>query len=476
MKAPLFEILSQHEMMLIDSESKRILEECGVRIVHEEGLDLLQRAGCLVSRDTHMVRMPANVVEKALDATPDSFSLYGRDPAFRLDLGGDNVYFGPGGFAVFAEDLETGERRYATRKDCIDHLRLSDALPTCEFNHINVNPSDVPKKNADLYMWADALIYQTKPMMSENFGRKSVEALVEMGKVIRGSQEALMKQPLVCLDVCCLSPLQQDARQVDLLLAGARYGLPMSIESGPIGGGTAPVTLAAVACQANAEVLSAIVIAYAAKPGTPILYGSWGRHLDMRYGLVTMGGPEYALLKTTTAQMGRYYNLPTRGGGVLTDSLISDAQAGYEKMLTTILPAISGLNYISGMGLNETENCFSAAQLVIDDEIVSMVKRVLRGIQVDRDHLAADLIICTGPGGQFLDSDHTYNYFKKELFHPSISNRASYDRWSNSGSRSIREVAAEKAREILSRTPQHTLKPELAEALYSIVRRAQQDD
>jgi trimethylamine--corrinoid protein Co-methyltransferase len=472
MKPRYFETLSPEEVELIDRESSRILEECGVRVLHPGCLDLLEGIGCKVDRATSMVKMPHEVVRKAVETTPSSFPLYGRDTSFRLDLGSEDVYFGPGGFAVFAEDLDTGVRRRATHKDFIDNLRLSDALPTCEFNHVNVNPSDIPPENADLLMWADALIYQTKPIMNENYDLRSVDALVEMGTVIRGTREAFLEKPSVCLDVCIMSPLTHVGRQVDLLLAGARYGLPISINSGPIGGGTAPVTLAAVALQANVELLSAVVITYAEKPGTPILYGSWGRHMDMRNGLVTMGGPEFGLLKLTTAQMGRFYHLPTRGGGVLSDSLISDAQSGYEKMLTSLVPAIGGIHYISGMGLNEAENCFSAAQLVIDDEVVAMIKRVLRGIEVDEAHLAADLIMSVGPGGQFLDAEHTFQNFRKELFDPKISNRTAHDNWAKAGSTSVRERAAEKARSILARTPEHTLEEYKVKELYAIANRS----
>ena len=248
-----------------------------------------------------------------------------------------------------------------------------------------------------------------------------------MASILRGSKEELISKPNICLDVCVVSPLTHDSRQADLLMIGAEYGLPISIESGPIAGASSPVTLASCVALASAEILSAIVITYAVKPGTPILYGSWGRHLDMRFGNVTMGGPEFGLLKICIAQMGRYYKIPTRGGGILTDSLISDSQSGYEKMLTTLIPALGGINYISGMGFNETENIQSLSQLVIDDEIVSMVKRIIRGVEIDTEHLATDLIIDIGPGGNFLKYlDHTNRHYKSEFFYPDISNRMVY--------------------------------------------------
>jgi trimethylamine--corrinoid protein Co-methyltransferase len=408
-------------------------------------------------------------VRKTLEKVPGLFSLYGRNTDFRLDLGEDNVCFGPGGFAVFVEDMNTGERRRAVRKDLVEHLKVSDGLRGCEFNHVNVFPSDIPEKTADLHMWADTFVYQTKPIMNENYNVRSVDALVEMGAVIRGSEKNLIDKPMVCLDVCVLSPLSHVGRQVDLLLAGAKYGLPISINSGPIAGATSPVTLASAVTLANAEILSAIVIAYSAGPIAPVLYGSWSRHMDMRTGNVTMGGPEFALLKICTSQMGKYYGIPTRGGGALSDSLACDAQAGYEKMLTTLIPAISSLNYISGMGLNETENLQSLTQLVIDNEIVMIVKRILKGIKVDTDHLAVDLIISKGPGSHFLDTDHTLTFFREELYSPELSNRAAYEKWSEQGSFPVDKKAAQRARELLQHEPESELDPKTIAKIYKIV-------
>jgi trimethylamine--corrinoid protein Co-methyltransferase len=469
MKPGVFEVLSQKELELIDSETLRILDESGVKVLHKRGLDLLEGIGCRVDRSSGTACIPSSVVRKTLEKVPGLFSLYGRNTDFRLDLGEDNVCFGPGGFAVFVEDMNTGERRRAVRKDLVEHLKVSDGLRGCEFNHVNVFPSDIPEKTADLHMWADTFVYQTKPIMNENYNVRSVDALVEMGAVIRGSEKNLIDKPMVCLDVCVLSPLSHVGRQVDLLLAGAKYGLPISINSGPIAGATSPVTLASAVTLANAEILRAIVIAYSAGPIAPVLYGSWSRHMDMRTGNVTMGGPEFALLKICTSQMGKYYGIPTRGGGALSDSLACDAQAGYEKMLTTLIPAISSLNYISGMGLNETENLQSLTQLVIDNEIVMIVKRILKGIKVDTDHLAVDLIISKGPGSHFLDTDHTLTFFREELYSPELSNRAAYEKWSEQGSFPVDKKAAQRARELLQHEPESELDPKTIAKIYKIV-------
>jgi trimethylamine--corrinoid protein Co-methyltransferase len=477
MRPTVLKVLSEAEISRIDAESRRILTESGVKVRHPNALDLLEEVGCEVDRSASMVRMNDQVISRTVEEAPGCFSLHGRDPSEKILLGEEEVVFGPGGFAVFVEDVDTGERRVANRKDLREHLRLSDFLPGCEFNHVNVFPSDLPDKTADLHIWADSLVYQTKPIMNENYNAHSVDVLVEMAAVAAGSTRAALEHPQVCLDVCVVSPLTHETRQVDLLLSGARYGLPISINAGPIAGGTSPVTLAAVVLQANVELLSALVVTFAgaqnqSKPMPPVLYGSWGRHMDMRYGTVTMGGPEFSLLKVCTAQMGRFYGLPTRGGGALSDSLLSDAQSGYEKMLTTAIPALAGLNYISGMGLNESENLQSLAQLVIDDEIVAMVWRLMRGVLVDDEHLAADLIIQTGPDGNFLDSEHTLRYFREEFFDPEISNRMKYERWQESGSLPVHRRALERATQILTKHhPEKELDEKLAREIYAIVER-----
>jgi trimethylamine--corrinoid protein Co-methyltransferase len=139
-------------------------------------------------------------------------------------------------------------------------------------------------------------------------------------------------------------------------------------------------------------------------------------------------------------------------------------------MLTTVVPALAGLNYISGMGLNESENLQSVAQLVIDDEIVAMVKRLMGGVTVDEEHLAAELIMDTGPDGNFLDSDHTLHFFREELFDPGISNRMKYERWVEDGSLPVHSRAGKAAAKVLNdHHPEREMDEKLVHEIYSIV-------
>jgi trimethylamine--corrinoid protein Co-methyltransferase len=203
--------------------------------------------------------------------------------------------------------------------------------------------------------------------------------------------------------------------------------VPIYMASGPMGGGNAPGTVAGTVALANAEMLAGIVLAKLVDADVPIVYATWARTMDLRSGTVAFGAPEFGMIRTATTQMAQYYHLPSGGGGILCDSKIPDVQMGYEKMATALLPALAGTNIILGMGLISSENMISLEQLVADDEIVSYVGRILRGITVDSDRLAVDLIEKVGPGGSFIQDEHTFRYFKEEFWVPSVTDRTMFN-------------------------------------------------
>jgi trimethylamine--corrinoid protein Co-methyltransferase len=192
-------------------------------------------------------------------------------------------------------------------------------------------------------------------------------------------------------------------------------------------GGTAPCTLASTLIAANAELLNSFVLAKLVNPSVPVVYASWSRILDMKSAGVSHGGPEFGMLRVGTTQMAKFYNLPSGGGGILADSKIIDVQMGMEKLGTAILPALAGTNMILGMGLFAEENTMSLEALMIDHEVAGYVQRVLRGILVNDYTTDISMFKKVGPGGTFIDRQHTLDNFKKEMWIPSITNRGILD-------------------------------------------------
>lgn len=113
------------------------------------------------------------------------------------------------------------------------------------------------------------------------------------------------------------------------------------------------------------------------------------------------------------------------------------------------MPALTGSNVIYGMGMLEMGMTMSYEQLLIDEEIVRMIRRVLQGIAVNADTIALDVIKKVGPAGNYLGEKHTRQYMRQELSTTTLINRKMRENWERSGSKDIAAVAREKAIEIL---------------------------
>ncbi len=303
------EILRREDMEKIHQNSLRILSKCGCRFLAREGLEIMADLGCEVDFETQIAKIPADLVEDSLKKTPGSFNLYNRNGELAMVMEGYNNYFGGGGFPSFFDDYENDTIRYVNKEDSIKHFIVGDYLEHYSFMHANCYPADVPRVTSDRYMFAYGFINQTKHIISDTYGRDSVKDVIEMAVAIRGSFEEVQKHPIFCIDATTLSPLTIDGNQVEHLVEAARNKLPVACHSGVIGGATAPITLAATATQANAEVLAAITLVQQISPQTPFLMGSWARPLDMKKGNIVAGSAEFALLVTANAQMGKFYNI-----------------------------------------------------------------------------------------------------------------------------------------------------------------------
>jgi trimethylamine--corrinoid protein Co-methyltransferase len=222
------------------------------------------------------------------------------------------------------------------------------------------------------------------------------------------------------------------------------------IASLAIAGATGPVTLAGNLALQNAEVLAGIVLAQLVREGTPVILGGVSSNAEMRNGTLSIGSPEMAMNTAATAQMARYYKLPVRSGGAVCDAKSPDSQASYESMMSLLMARVCGINFVlHTAGILESYNCMSYEKFVIDDEMCGMVKRIKRGYEVNPDTLAFDVVREVGPGGHFLDKDHTFDHFRTEFYQPQLSNRDDYVSWQAKGSPYSMETANRKYKEIL---------------------------
>jgi trimethylamine--corrinoid protein Co-methyltransferase len=314
-----------------------------------------------------------------------------------------------------------------------------------------VFPTDVPADDAPINRFFTSVMNTTKHVMGGVGSVAGARQVIELGVLNAGSLEALQARPfLSAITSWMVSPLRLDTEVTSILLEWCRHGLPVALSSAPMAGSTSPVTLAGTLVQLNAEQLSGIVLTQLARPGTPVLAGYIPGVADMRSGGYLGGTVEFGMMQAAAAQLAHFYGVPVYGSGGMTDSKLPDAQAGYEKMSTLLLAAMGGCDYIHhAIGMITNMNSASLEQAVIDDEIVGMAMRVLRGLQVTPATLGVEAIQRVGPGGHYLLDDHTRQFMRAEHFLPALADRQSRGSWELDGKRDTRQRARARAEKLL---------------------------
>lgn len=117
--------------------------------------------------------------------------------------------------------------------------------------------------------------------------------------------------------------------------------------------------------------------------------------------------------------------------------------------MSMLLSALAGANMIYGLGMIDMGMTLDYAQLVVDNEIARMVRKVLGGIPVCDETMAVDVIRSVGAGGQFLSEQHTRKYMKTAQSHVVLLDRSSYSKWDSTGRLDLAERALQETRRIL---------------------------
>ena len=446
---PKLELLTGSDVNDIHASSLEILEKAGVLVKNKPALKLLGGAGCTI--ESNLVKIPGSLVDEMLKNVRPEFTLYSRDGEKSYVVGGDNVVYNPGSAAIFFIDRESGDMRRAMANDFRDLVRLTDALENIHAQSTAMVPGDVPEKISDLYRLYLILKNSTKPIITGAFTIEGLPYMKDLLEAVVGGEDELRERPRAIFDCCPSSPLMWSDVTCQNLLDCAEFSIPAEIIPAPQMGATSPVSIAGTLVEANAEILSGVVIGQLASPGTPLVYGGSPSAFDMRYLTARLGAIESVMAACAGAQMGKHYGIPTHGYMGLSDSKASDGQGSFESGMGILLSALSGVNIVSGPGMQASENCQSLEKLVLDNEYCGAAYRLLKGIRVDDVSLATELITKVGPGGHFLGERHTRENLRGEQYMPSsVLDRLSPDAWVKEGAKDSATRARERVQEILS--------------------------
>ncbi len=469
--APSFRVLSPDQCDQIFQAALECLQRVGVIVQNAEGRELLAAAGAQVEGDR--VRIPAHVIQNALKTTPPDFDVWGRDGRV-MHIAHGQVNFGPGPTCTYFIDPFSGERRKAQRGDAGLTAKVCDALPNMDYVMGLSLFDDVTAVLSPVYEFAETMINTSKPVVAWANTPATLQAIFEMAAAVAGSEEALRRQPNFMFFTTYESPLKLADHPVANMLWAAEHDIPVICLGGPTVGSEAPFTGAAALVLHLAPVLCALTMVQLKKPGAPMVLGGVPSMMDVRSGRPAYGSPEMSLHSAAAVDVARFLKVPFMGTAGASESKAVDLQAGIEASIQVVFSALSGASLVHDVGFLDCADIGSLKYLVVVDEVISMTKRLMRGITVTPDTLMLDLIEKVGPGGSFLSQARSASLCRAEAWVPSVLERSAYAIWEKKGQKNSETLAGEKLQKILTTHTPAPLQEDVVKRLAEIIETAEQ--
>jgi len=399
--------LDEQQLKDLQEATLQILENTGVQFPIEKALKIFAEHGADVDWDSQIVKIPRELVFKAMKTVPRYFTLGARNPEFDLKLQDGVSYFTNDGCGHNVADSITGEIRASTKNDVGMAARINDYLSSMAFSWTMVSAQDCgitsPLHEIDVTWRNNTKHYQSVTMMGEEICRYGVE----MATVLRGSEEEVRNRPPISLIVCTIAPLVQDKEAIEGALVLGEVGIPIVIMSMPTMGTTAPATYAGALAIGDAEVISATVLTQLANPGAPVFHSILQAWADPRTAAY-VGYPLDSRARYAPVEIAHHWGMPSLGGAFGTEAKEPDSwRTAAEVATDPLLVALAGAEIVTGIGLRDTYTTLYPESFILDDDIYHSARFSLLDMDVNPETLAVDVIAAVKPGGHFLSQKHT---------------------------------------------------------------------
>jgi trimethylamine--corrinoid protein Co-methyltransferase len=469
-KIPAYELLDEEALVRLEDHAEWLLSEIGIEIRDDpEALELFRQAGANI--DGELLRFDPGHVRTLCQTAPKTYTMHARNPARSIEFGGNNLIFGSAYGSPFVSDIKDG-RRYATLNDFENFIKLTYLSPWLHHQSGTIcEPVDIAVNKRHLDMIYAHLRYSDKPFMGSVTAPERAEDSLAMAQIVFG--ESFMQENLVIQgNINVNSPLVYDNTMTAALRTYAAANQGNVISPFIMGGAMSPVTQPAIIAQAHAEVMVGIALTQLVKPGAPVVYGSFLTTIDLKTGAPTFGTPESTLATLAISQLSRRMGLPFRCGGHLTASKIADAQAMQEST-NAMNPAImAGANFIfQAAGWLESGLTIGYEKFVMDAEQCGALARVVAGLEIDDEQLAADAYREAGVGTNFLGVAHTMRHYKSANFRAELADATPFEQWSEAGSKDMQQRAYELWNRMLAEYEAPPIDAAIDEALLEFVAR-----
>ena len=447
-QTPQFRVLSDQQIEKVYQATLECLNRTGVDVHNAEARDLLAGAGARV--DGVRVLIPPHIIQDAVAANPRSFTLWGRNSQHRLQIVPDRVYFGPGPTCTYFVDPETGERRKARRGDPGLTARVCDALNNIDYVMSLCLISDVTPALAPVYEFAEMIANTGKPVLPWAYSIENVSDIYQIALAVAGSEEALRQRPFFALFATFQCPLVHTDEDLANVLWAVEHDVPIVYLGGGTAGTTAPVTGAGTLVITLAGALSGLAVIHLKKRGAAACVGGMPLPMDLRTCLPAYGAPETSLYSAAMSDICRYLGVPFMGTAGASEAKVLDLQAAIESTVQVVLSGLSGATLVHDVGFLDCANIGSLEMLVMNDEIIAMARRIMRGIEISDDTLMLDLIDEIGPAGEFVSAKETARRCRAEIWMPKLMDRQPWINWEAAGSQTMYDRVKARLREILA--------------------------
>jgi trimethylamine--corrinoid protein Co-methyltransferase len=437
-------ILSEDQIETLHDKTLIILEEIGVQVLHGEARRILEGAGAKGDSDS-VIRIPPRMVDNALGTCPKSLRLYDRTGALSMVLDGERTYYGAPSDSFFILDHETGQKRPFLLSDIEKVARVVDALPNMHFiQAAGLLPEEKPEK-ANLLAFRECFRNTRKPICFLVNEVEPCRRIIDACLKIAGGKENLKSRPFIFHYSEPIPPLLHAEEGMEKTLLCADLHIPLVYMPYCLMGGTAPVTIAGALAQSNAEVLSGLVLHQLRSPGAPFIYGTMPAPIDMRTTTGLYGAPELHLAIAASREIAKHYGIPFFGTAGPSDSKHLDYQTVMEAVMSCLLTGFNRPELAHDVGFLDHSNMVSPELIVLTNETIDMIQPLTRGIAVNEETLAIDVIGRAGlEKRSFIEDDHTYNHFR-EFWYPEL-----LDRSMEGETLELKEKVREKLRRILN--------------------------
>ncbi len=468
----LLKVITEAEIERIHATSLRILEEVGVRFPSQRMLDRLASIGVRVDRGKNIAYFPPAVVERAVSDLPKDFVTAPAD-------GGPPIRFGDGTLKLSMDqspdivDYLTNTKSRKDKSEILRGIAVANALQHVRLATGYCLPQDVPQLAGDVVSFQLLWTYSKQAVASWIYSAKAAETILEMAAIIAGGQDALRCKKILTYFAEPVSPLRWAEHSLDIVLLMAEHACPVYLGPMVTAGGSGPVTLAGTLALHNAEILQGLVMIHACNPNQPVIYSCHAHRLDLRRGAILYGSPEQSLLAAGATQLAQRYGLAVCGNVMLTDSNCPDYMGGFEAGVSAAYALAAGWEMLGFLGFGTIGVVGSGVghnleQVVIQDEALGYLERILRSFDVTDETLAFDVVKNVGIGGSFLGEVHTAAHLRSEFWQDAgVFSPADYDDWTKSGASSTLDRAHQRLQQILdSSLPlQPVIEPKMASEL-----------